>query len=446
MKIFSSQPTRCFCAAILLTLSGCADLPYWLGGSPANPINLKEQEKRLPVVAADALLNADPALEGFVVDVPDQASNAEWLSTNHAMQFGHLGITGLTRFARIDAGDGAAYEQGLVPNVIITGGVLYSMDGIGSLSATSTQKLDRQLWQNEALVEEDEPALIGGGLCFEDGILYAATGFGRVAAFNSKTGKVLWNVRVGVPVRGAPQVADHVLVVVTVDNQTLAFDTQSGRALWTHRGIKETAGYLSAQSPIIDSGIVVAAYSSGELAALRIENGAPLWGDTLINPERTRASDIFTGIDADPVVKDSIVYAISTSGSMVANALLNGRSLWQQKIDGHNTPWVAGNMVYLLNSNHQLVGLSRAEGKIVWTTNLAIHINGHDRTPSLFGPILAGNALIVANDQGELLTFRPRDGKKLGVYDVTSNVASAPVIADGTLYLITKDARIVAYR
>lgn len=429
-----------------IPLTGCADLPYWLGGSPANPINVKEQDKRLPVVAADALVAADSDAQGFIIDVPDQASNRDWLSINSAMQFGHLGITGLKRAASVAAGDGADYEQGLVPNIVIADGVLYSMDGIGTISAHKTRDLDTRIWISDTLVEADEPALIGGGLAYQNHVLYATTGYGKVAAFDAKTGKKLWIERVGVPVRGSPQVAGNVVVIVTVDNQTLAFDSKSGRTVWTHRGIKETAGYLSAQSPVIDSGIVLAAYSSGELAALRIENGTPLWGDTLINPEHTRASDVFTGIDADPVVKDSIVYAISTSGSMVANALLNGRSLWQQKIDGHNTPWVAGNMVYLLSSNHQLVALSRAQGKIIWAINLAITINGHDRTPHLFGPILAGNALLVVNDEGELLTFRPRDGKKLGVYDVVSNVAAAPVIADGTLYLITKGADIVSYK
>jgi len=433
-------------ALLCLSLSACDHMPSWMGKAHSNPINHKEADKRLPVVAEDTLVEADAEAASFVPDIPDQSSNPTWLSANDAMQTGHLGITGLAEKESASIGEGYAYEQGLVPTPVVAGGWLYAMDGAGAISAHKTTDLDTVRWVATAMVEEDEPAIIGGGLALDEGTLYAATGYGRVAAFDAATGKKKWSILVGVPVRGAPQAKGKVLVVLTVDNQTLAFDSESGRALWTHRGIRETAGYLSATSPVILDEVVVAAYSSGELVALRLDTGAPLWSDTLINPERTRASDVFTGIDADPVVADGMVYAISTSGMMVGNALLNGRTFWQQKIDGHDTPWLAGNMLYLLSTKHQLVGVSRAKGKVIWAQNLARFDELQDITPPLFGPVLAGNAVIVVTGDGELITFRPRDGKKLKTYDIASDVAAPPIVVDGTLYLITRDAQVVAYR
>ena len=49
--------------------------------------------------------------------------------------------------------------------------------------------------------------------------------------------------------------------------------TDDGRKLWSHNGIPETAGLLGGASPAVEGEIVVVAYSSGELFALRVENG-----------------------------------------------------------------------------------------------------------------------------------------------------------------------------
>ena len=438
---------RAISIGLLLLLTACSSVPEWAGGSPAaTKINRKDADKRLPVVAGDEMLVPDAETEDFVVDVPEQASNPSWLNSNDAMHTGHLGITGLAEKESATIGEGYEYEQGLVPTPVVDANVLYAMDGAGAISAHDAKKLDHVYWTDSSLVEEDEPAIIGGGVSLDNGVLYAVTGYGKLAAFDAVNGKRLWKISIGVPVRGAPQASKNVLVVVTVDNQTLAFDAESGRSLWSHRGIRETAGYLSAISPVVADDVVLAAYSSGEIVALRLESGTVLWSDTLINPERTRASDVLTGIDADPVVVDGMVYAVSTSGSMVANALLNGRTLWQQRIDGHNTPWLAGNVLYMLTAKHQLLGIARANGKVVWTQNLGTKDDTKDTTPPLFGPILAGNAVIVITGEGELMTFRPRDGKKLGRYDVPDDVSAPPVVVDGTLYLVTKSANVVALR
>lgn len=452
-SVTHSLPNTLCIAAVLAALvcaTACDSLPSWAGGTEKKVV-AKDKDKRLPIVPEDALLAANPDAKGVIADVPDQVSNESWLNINDAMQAGHLGITGLEQAASASIGEGADFEQGIVPTPVVGGGTVFAMDGEGAISAHDAKNIDRVRFVNSDLVAEDEPATLGGGLSLHEGVLYAATGYGKLGAFDANTGKRSWMVNVGVPVRGAPQAATAngtpIVVVVTVDNQTLAYEGTTGRSLWTHRGIRETASYLSAISPVIAGDMVIVGYSSGELNALRLSSGDPVWGDALLGGERTGASDVFTGMDADPVVKDSIVYAISTSKMMVANALLNGRTLWQQKISGYDTPWVVGNMLYLLNEKHQLLGLSRGNGEVVWAKNLGTKDSiGRDTTPRLFGPILAGNAVIVINDDGELITFRPSDGKKLGVYDVADEVGAPPVIAEGALYLVTRDASLVQYK
>jgi len=174
---------------------------------------------------------------------------------------------------------------------------------------------------------------------------------------NAVTGKSQWSIRVGAPVRGAPAVAGGLVVVLTADNQTLAFDIATGAPRWEHRGIRESAGYFATTSPVISEGIVIAAYSSGEVFALRLETGSVLWSDTLGNTIKTRASAVFSGIDADPIVQDGVVVVVSARGQMQASALLNGRPIWQAKIGSHRTPWSAGNVLLVISDTHDIAAI-----------------------------------------------------------------------------------------
>ena len=191
---------------------------------------------------------------------------------------------------------------------------------------------------------------------------------------------------------------------------------------------------------------MVTAYPSGEVFALRAESGSVLWSDTLASVSRTSAAAVFSGIDADPIVQDGVVVVTSAGGTIQASALLNGRPLWGQKVGGHQTPWSAGNAVFMLTADHTLVALLKRDGLVRWATPLSLKSTyGKDVTPSLFGPVLAGNALLMVRGDGQLLRFSPQDGKALETLEIDDGMITPPVLAGGAVYLIDKDARLHKY-
>ncbi|MFM9889167.1 MAG: PQQ-binding-like beta-propeller repeat protein, partial [Rickettsiales bacterium] len=180
----------------------------------------------------------------------------------------------------------------------------------------------------------------------------------------------------------------------------------------------------------------------------RAETGSVLWSDTLRSGGRTRADAVFSGIDADPIVQDGVVVVASASGPMQASALTNGRPLWQAKLGSHRTPWSAGNALFVLTDNNDLVALFKRSGAVRWSTPLAQHDDRdktRDTTPPLYGPILAGNALLVVNRRGELMSFKTEDGTPIGSTDLASGLASPPVVVGGALYLVTQDGVLKKY-
>jgi outer membrane protein assembly factor BamB len=62
------------------------------------------------------------------------------------------------------------------------------------------------------------------------------------------------------------------------------------------------------------------------------------------------------------------------------------------------------------------------------------------------GPVLAGERLLLASDQGEVASVSPYDGRVLGKARLRGPVTLPPVVADGTVYLLTDGGELLAYR
>lgn len=436
--------------SMLALLTGCEVLealqPDWLRG--ANRVIKRAPGERVDVLANSSRILPDESAKDETITIPDQTNLTRWHNHNDAMRIQHPGLTGITTSKRARVGEGHAFSRATGPSPIVDGGLVIAMDAAGYISAHSESDITRIVWNNSDGLPEDVSDLLGGGLASDGEFVYATTGDGLVRAITLKEGKTVWKTRVGAPVRGAPAAGSGLVAVITADNQTIALNSSDGATRWSHRGIREVAGYASNVAPIISDGMVTSAYSSGELFAIRAESGSVIWNDTLGGTVKTRASAVFSSIDADPVVQEGVVVAISAAGEMQASALINGRPLWSKRIGGHSTPWSAGNAMFVLADTHDVAAIMKPTGAVRWSSSLAEfdkRDTTRDVTPALYGPVLAGNAVLVLDANGNLTAFKPQDGTRLNSYELAPGAITAPVIANGALYYLTKDARLYRY-
>ncbi len=434
-------------ALLGLTLTGCDTLDDWLGSAP--PEIKRAKGERLDVVVGVNTVTPDAAAADVPVDVPEAAALTAWADPNTAMVTApHVALGALGDRQSATIGDGNDFSGAVAPAPVVGNGLVYAMDARGIVTAHEEKDIGQVRWRNDSAKPKRVYDVLGGGLMLDDTVLYVATGNGNLRAIDALTGTTKWSVAVGAPVRGAPAVGNGMAVVITADNQTLAYDAATGDPRWDHRGIRESAGFFSTTAPVLRDGIVIAAYSSGEVFALRAETGSVLWNDTLRVNDRTRADAVFNGIDAPPMVQDGVVVVTSATGEMQASALLNGRPLWQANIGAHAMPWSAGNVLFVLSSTHDVAALFKRNGAVKWATSLAQHDakdTTKDTTPALFGPILAGNAVLVASGNGKLNRFKPDTGERLDSINIDSGIVTAPVAANGALYVVTRDARLIKY-
>jgi outer membrane protein assembly factor BamB len=432
-----------FFGSLMLLLAGCDSISEI--GAEEKPEKL--EGTRYEVLVGVGQLTANEDVQDFPIDIPSPQKNSHWLNHQDGSEGGNLARKAHAKEFSATIGDGYNFDQGLAASPVVAAGKVFAIDGAGFISAHRVEDVSNTLWVNEDVSEKDTPNMLGGGLTVAGDTLYVGTGYGRIAAINTANGKTKWNVRLGAPVRGAPAASGETVLVITADNQTIALRAADGQPRWEHRGIRENAGFFSTTSPVIAEGLAIIAYSSGEVFALRLETGNPVWGDNVQGTNRTNASAAFAGVNADPVVQDGVVYIVSAAGGMTANALLNGRPLWQQEVAAHATPWAAGNTLYVLTAQHQLAALLKRDGSVRWVQSLGVRDeDNRDITPKLFAPILADGQVMVLDNAGALHRFRADTGKKLGALEVGEDAASSPVIARETLFFVRQNATLQAYR
>jgi outer membrane protein assembly factor BamB len=426
---------------LVLALAGCG----WFGDNK-KPL----PGQRYSVLSIERRLEPDPTLAQLDVRLPRPEVNEDWPEPggypNHAMQ--HLGLADEPKRAwRVSVGDGIDSRSRIIAGPVVFGGRIFTMDTRALVRAFDT-KNGHRLWEFDAKPDEERGAGVGGGVAFGDERVFVGTGFAQLIALDAATGKEIWRTNTSAPVRGAPTVADGRVYAITVDNELEVFATDDGRKLWNHSGTPELAGLYGGASPAIDGDVVVAPYSSAELFALRVENGRPLWNENLAATRRIDALSTLADIRGMPVIDRGRVYAISHSGRMVAVDLRTGERVWEQDIGGTDTPWVAGDFIYVLTNDAQLFCLTRRDGRVRWATELPRYEKPEKKKGPLqwTGPVLGGDRLIVVGSDGEALSISPYTGQPLGRIELPDNVFVPPIIAGDTLYVLTDDADLIAYR
>src|SRR5262252_611593 len=432
-------------AALLLSLTptGCE----WLGiGDKKQPL----PGERISVLGLDTTFEPDPQVASTPVTLPPPVSNTEWPEPGgnpaHAMVHPALPDR-IARAWETGVGEGASRRTRVLSQPVVAGGRVFAMDGGVQVSAVDAGTGSR-IWQVDLKPEGMRGSAFGGGPSFWNDRLYVSTGYAQVLALDPADGKVIWRTNVAAPIRSGPTVSDGRIFVVTVDNELVVLAADDGRRLWNHNAIPETASLLGSASPAVDGEVVVAAYSSGELYALEVENGRPLWSDNLAGTRSVNAVASLADIRGRPILDRGRVFAASHSGRMAAIDLRSGDRAWEQEFGSTHSPWVVGDYLYVLSNENDLVCLTRNDGKIRWVYQLPSYQNEKKKKDPMTwaGPVLGSDRLIVLSSAGDAVSLSPYTGEPLGREEMTAGGYLSPVIADNSLYVLTDDATLSAYR
>lgn len=412
---------------------------------------VKLEGERISVLQLQSVLEPDPGVAGDDFTLPEAWVNGYWPQAggypDHAMRHVAINSGELKRAWSSDIGTGSNKQRRLVTQPIVAEDKIFVMDTKGVVTAFNSAE-GKRLWRVSVVPKGEELTALTGGLAFGEHMLYVTDGYGYVLALDPNTGEKIWQNRTKIPSRAAPTVLDGRVYVVTLANELIALSARDGSVLWRHNGIQETSGLLGAPSPAASGNTVIVAYSSGEVFALRSDNGQVAWADNLATVRGFGGAGRLADIRGLPVISNDMVFVGSTAGRFVALNTLSGNRVWQREIATTETPWIVGNYAFVTTSQNELVAFTRNTGKIRWVLALPRYENEkRKKDPIVWSrPIMAGGRLILTNSNRKMWEIEPATGDVLRETKLSDSVTIAPIVANETLYILTDNGYLQAYR
>ena len=314
---------------------------------------------------------------------------------------------------------------------------VYAGSSVYFVSASSVYALSAAdgstLWQYPA--GGKGTALFLATPALADGFLYVTDDNGQVTKLDAATGKSAWKAKLDGALRSSPIISDGSVFFGSSNNHCYALSVATGQTLWD----SATSGAVLT-SPVVTGGLVVFTSSDNTVYSLNSHTGRKAWS---------------VSYDADPslvpLVYDGRSVLVTAGDTVYSLDPSTGRQRTTIKLPTTVLipPTVSPDATYIVTQSNTLYALG-AGGRQIWKTTLVA-------APTA-PPLLAGSLLVVTSQPGIVSAYETTGGKLVWRYVVqasatdsqpkvaAANVFAAPIVADGTLYVVSDDGTLSAFR
>ncbi|MDE0751989.1 MAG: PQQ-binding-like beta-propeller repeat protein [Planktomarina sp.] len=396
---------------------------------------------------AQFLVKSPPAL-----DLPNVRSNTEWTHQGGNAQHysGHVALSSdLTLQWATAIGQGDSRRSEISASPIIQGDRIFTLD---SQSLVTALRLDGSvIWQrNVSEAYSDVNEAFGGGLAVQGNKLFVTTGFGTVLALSVSSGEGYWEQDLASFGGASPTVFDDLLYVSARDGAAWAIETSTGRIKWQVVGQSVQSSYTGGPGAAVSDKYALFPFGSGDLVAAFRLGGQRSWSSILSGARLGRARGQVQDLTGQPVIEGSVVYLANSSGRMAAIDLDTGLRLWTANQGSQDDIFVVGSSLFAVSDENNLIRVSKADGKLVWSTPLPQSTQAsmlrRGKTFVHHGPILSGGRLLLASSDALIRQFDPANGDLIKIIEMPSGAASAPIVVGGTLYVLSTNGNLLAFR
>jgi len=273
--------------------------------------------------------------------------------------------------------------------------------------------------------------------------IYIADNIGFIYVISSESGKLIWLKNYEIPIKSNIKIFDNKIFVINQDNRLLCLDIEKGSKIWDVRSI---SSFIKSQNflalAISKEGDLITLNSSGDLLKVNANNGQVYWSLNTTSP--TAALDNVFFKSSEIVISDNDII-FSASSLIFSVNLSDGYLNWQMDIGSKNTPIIDGNNIFLISDNGYYVNLDRNSGKIIWSTNILKILKKKKQMTQITGFIMGSGKIYATTLNGYLIVCSAVSGNIEYFKKIGDQIIAAPIINDGSLYVLTENSRILGF-
>jgi outer membrane protein assembly factor BamB len=429
------------CATLI---SACADREAILPG----------QRENLRDILSDAPQPAPSATENrsLPISLGAQSGNSEWTqsSGSPATRIAHAQLRStLTPVWSNSIGAGNTRRSRITAAPVVAGGRVFTLDSQAQVVATSTN--GATLWARDLVPSTEKSTdASGGGLAYNAGRVFVSSGFGLLTALDATSGTVIWQQKLEATGSGSPTVYGGTVYLVAGDDTAWAVNADTGRVQWQLGATPNLNNLHGAPAPAVTDKYAMFAFGSGEVQTALRQPGQRIWETVIAGQRAGFARSEIRDVTGDPVIVGNTAYVGTFSGRTVAYNLETGEQLWRANEGPQGPVWAAGGSIFLVSDRNELLRLDARDGSRIWGTKLPFFVKDRPKKQkeiyTQHGPIAAGGRIVLAGGDGMIRMYDPASGALVATTAIPGGATASPVVAGGTLYVVSAKGQLHAFR
>jgi len=315
---------------------------------------------------------------------------------------------------------------------VLADGVIYAASSEGEVAAIDASDGDKR-WN----VSLERP--ISGGVGYHEGSLYLGGADGSIMQLSADDGSVMWEAPVSGEVLAPPAVSDDWVIVQTYDGKLLGFETGAEEPTWTYTSDVPVLTIRGTSTPLLIGDNAIAGFADGKVVAVDVDSGNTSWESRIGIPQGGSEIDRIVDIDGVMTVQGIELFVSSYQGRVAALDLRTGRKIWQQNVSSVTGTSVGFGNVYVADVDGTVSAFLRNGQGARWQ-NIELGYRELSRPTPI-------NSYVATVDlEGYLHLLSQVDGLFVGRSQVAGGPARADMIsANGRLFILDDEGKLSAF-
>jgi len=229
-------------------------------------------------------------------------------------------------------------------------------------------------------------------------------------------GNAVWKVFIDGEVLTTPVINKEKAYVRLANFEILQIDLKQGDIDWRYIHSSPALAFNGTSPLTFSDGVIYGGFGAGKLVAVHQKSGAFIWEASISQIKGVTDIDRLTDVLSKPIIDDSEVYAVSTSGDLTSIDRRSASIIWTRKISSFNNIIFDGFDIYLTHKSDSIYSIdSKRNGKTNWR-------NAELQFRRITDPIIIGNHIAVGDFDGYIHLLNSETGIVEGRAQITSDV------------------------
>ena len=252
-------------------------------------------------------------------------------------------------------------------------------------------------------------------------------------------GREMWRKKLLAQTFTAPLVAGGRVFLLSADRSVSAFDVESGRKLWVQQRPGESL-VLRQTGILLAIGDTLVAGVSGRLLGFSPANGSIRWDVPIASPRGTNDIERMVDLVGRAARDGNVVCVRAFQAALGCVDAARGSLLWTKVASGATGLSSDEKYVFGVETDSKIVAWRRSDGERAW-------LSDGFQFRNLTAPLVIGRSLAIGDEAGYVHLISRDDGAVFTrVSTDGSAVLTAPVLAGGTLVVVTRNGGVFGFR